>query len=82
MPQISLSHTLIIIGKLPYSSPREKLLCPPLLGLKNLGGMEAVHASGLALAFGSELINPWLPELVFGCRSLPGSPDRAGIAQR
>lgn len=60
----------------------EGLLCPLFLGLKNLGGMEAVHASGLAQAFGSELINPWLPELVFGCRSLPGSPDRAGIAQR
>lgn len=38
--------------------------------------------AGLALAFGSELINPWLPELVSGCRSLPGSPDSAGIAQR
>lgn len=40
-------------------------LCPPLLELKNLGGLEAVHTSGLALAFGSEHINPWLPELVF-----------------
>lgn len=60
----------------------KRLLCLHLLGLKNLGGMEAVHASGLALAFGSELITPWLPELLFGCRSLPGSPDAAGIAQR
>lgn len=77
-------HTLPIRKNIVLISWRKAkgLLCSPLTGLKNLGEMEAVHASGLAPDFGSELINPWLPELLLGCRSLPGSPDRAGIAQR
>lgn len=73
-PTLSLYLKVIILlsrGK------AEGILCLPLLGLKNLGETEAAHASVLALAFGSELVNPWLPELLFGCRSLPGSPDRA-----
>lgn len=81
-PYLTLSLFRKVTILLLLRGKAEGLLCPPLLGPRNLVGVEAVHASGLALAFGSELINPWLPELVFGCRRLPGSADRAGVAQR
>lgn len=67
MTQISLPQAVRGVTVLFSRGKAEGLLCPSELGLKNAGGMmEAVHASGLALAFGSELINPWLPELGFG----------------